>query len=230
VNAVTSRPGRRRPFPRDQDETAFSQILAELVSATPGAKAAALVDMEGEAVDYWGYLPPFDVKVAAAHWRVVIDELRARPGLSQATQLTVRAARGSFQVHVLPEGYALVLMLARAAGFVGGSRAVAACSLALAREASWSWKGLRRPHDWHRAAVAIDESGRPLSIGLGPRSTPLEILGAVASGLQPRERAWRVRLASGLEATLVRERGNRWYVDDSQAVGRGDVQPNQQRR
>jgi hypothetical protein len=43
---------------------------------------------------------------------------------------------------------------------------------------------------------------------------PLEILGSLAGGLAKRERGWRVRVDSGVEATLVREPGGAWYADE----------------
>ncbi len=202
---------------RDQHETAFTRILAELVSRVPGARAAALVDVEGETVDYSGFLPPYDVKVAAAQWRVVIDEIRALRRLSRATFIAVRAGRCSYQVHVLPEGYALVLVLARAAGFGGWTRAVASCCHALAREASWGAAGRLTPA-WYGVRVIADARRRPLALGRTPRARPLEVLGALASGMGPRERGWRVRLGDGVEATLVREAGGHWYVDEIRAL------------
>ena len=66
--------GRRRrgraeaPTARDQAETAFTAILASLVERVPGAHAAALVDAEGETVDYAGDGEPFFLRVAAAAW------------------------------------------------------------------------------------------------------------------------------------------------------------------
>lgn len=213
------RPGRHSAVPvRDQDATAFTEILSQLLRRVPGARAAALVDVEGETVDYAGSLPPFDVKVAAAQWRVVIDELRLQGALVRTTFLALRAARASYQVHVLPEGYALVLTFSRAAGFGGWRRAVAACSLDLAREACWSWEGMLPIQTWHPAVVSTDPKGRPLTLGVGAESCGVEVLGAVASDLGPRERGWRVRLDTGVEATVVREAGGTWYFDDANAL------------
>jgi hypothetical protein len=205
------------PPARDQHETAFTRILAELVSRVPGARAAALVDLEGETVDYSGFLPPYDVKVAAAQWRVVIDEVRLRAPLARTTFIAARAARSSYHVHVLPEGYALVLVLSRAAGFGGWHRAVTSCCHALAHEASWSFAGAR-PQSWYGVAVIADARRRPLALGRSPRANSLEVLGALASGMGPRERGWRIRLDNGVEATLVREAGGHWYVDEIRAL------------
>jgi hypothetical protein len=214
-----ARPVRRSSAPpaRDQHETAFTRILTELVSRVPGARAAALVDLEGETVDYSGILLPYDVKVAAAQWRVVIDEIRLRGPLAKATFIAIRAARASYQVHVLPEGYALAIVLSRAAGFGGWHRAVASCCHALAQEAAWNRAGVRIPA-WYAVRVTVDAQRRPVALGNAPSARPLEVLGALASGMGPRERGWRVRLEDGVEATLVREPGGKWYVDEARAL------------
>jgi hypothetical protein len=149
---------------------------------------------------------------------VVIDELRLRAPLEQTTLLTLRAAHASYQVHVLPEGYALVLILSRAAGFGGWRRAVTACCIALAEEASWSWNGRVPSPRWYVARVSTDARRRPATLLSGGSMRALEVLGAVASGMAPRERGWRVRLETGVEATLVREPGGGWYVDDPGAL------------
>ncbi len=209
---------RRVPPSRDQDVTAFTAILARLLDRLPGASAAALVDQEGEAVDYAGFLKPFDMKLVAAHFRVVIDELRERPALRSATYLLLRTKRSSYQVHVLPEGYALVVVLARAAGFSPWRRAISACSLELAREAAWPHRGLLGVHRWYAARVAIDERRRPAALLLGSRPYAIEVLGAVATPSPSRERGWRIRVESGVETTLVREAGGAWYVDDPAAL------------
>jgi hypothetical protein len=215
----TARVARRSslPPPRDQHETAFTRILTELVSRMPGARAAALVDPEGETVDSSGRLAPYDVKVAAAQWRVVIDEIRLRGPLSTTTFVAVRARRASYQGHVLPEGYALVIMFSRAAGLGGWRRPVSACCLALAEEAAWSLSGAGIP-SWHPARVATDAQRRPVAIGEPPRVRALELVGAIASGMGAQERGWRVRFEDGLEATLVREPGGKWYVDEAGAL------------
>ncbi len=205
------------PPARDQHDTAFTRILSDLVARVPGARAAALVDVEGETVDYWGLLSPFDVKVAAAHWRVVVDEMRQRGPLARSTFVAVRAARASYQVHLLPEGYALVIVLSRAAGFGGWRRAVTACSLALAHEASWSADAIPSPK-WYWARVMTDDKRRPIALGSPPNVRAIDVLGAVVSGLERRERGWRVRVGGRIDVTLVREAGGNWYLDESAAL------------
>ena len=130
---------------RDQRESAFAVILAAFVSRVPGARGAALVDFEGETVDYAGRVDPFELRVAAAHWRIVLNEAAAQPSLKRVGALAIRAARRTYLVSVLPEGYALVAILVRRAGLSGYERALAVCVRALGEEAAWSWVGVSPP-------------------------------------------------------------------------------------
>jgi hypothetical protein len=211
--SAAARPRRRAAVARDQHESAFESILAGLVERIPGARAAALVDRQGETVDYSGGLDPFAMRLAAAHWRIVLDEVNGQPTFRPVRWLALRGGRVSYLVHELPEEYALIVVLARAAGFSGWRRAVAACAHALANEAGWSW----RPAPWFAVQVTADERRRPCSLrpaGPDTRPRPVEILGTIAGGLARRERGWRVRLDTGVEATLVREPGGVWYSDE----------------
>jgi hypothetical protein len=211
--SAAPRTGRRAAVARDQHESAFASILAGLVRRVPGARAAALVDRQGETVDYSGGLDPFSMRLAAAHWRIVLDEVNSQPTFRPVRWLALRAGRASYLVHELPEEYALIVVLARAAGFFGWRRAVAACAHALGHEAGWSFSGV----PWFPVQVTADERRRPCSlrpVGPSARPRPIEILGAVHGGLARRERGWRVRFDTGVEATLVREPGGVWYSDE----------------
>ena len=67
---------RRAAIARDQHESAFASILADLVERVPGARAAAL--RGPRRARPWttaGQLDPFAMRLAAAHWRIVLDEL-----------------------------------------------------------------------------------------------------------------------------------------------------------
>jgi hypothetical protein len=198
------------PIPRDQRESAFTSILAGLLARVPGARAAALVDRDGETVDYSGEVDSYTVRLAAAHWRLVLDELGRQHTFRSVRWVVMRAQRTSYLVHELPEEYALVLVLARAAGFSGWGRAVAACARALGAEAGWASDGVR----WFPAQVSADVRRRPSSVRVGGRVRPIEILGKMAGGLGRSERGWRVRFDTGVEATLVREPGGVWYTDE----------------
>ncbi len=215
----------RRPAhpPRDQRESAFASILRELVLRVPGARAAALVDFQGETVDYWGRAAPFDLRVAAAHWRIVLDEAHGQRSLQGLKWFAARAARRSYLVIALPERYALVIVLLRAAGFAGWQRAVATCARSLGEEAAWGREDAAPPL-WFPVEIVSDVNFRPRSIRIAQDLFPLEILGTIVrrapSGawvdpgdFSGRERGWRVRFESGAESTLIREPGGLWYAD-----------------
>jgi hypothetical protein len=218
AKARRKRPRKRRVpgggVERDQHESAFHRILSKFVALIPGARGAALVDSEGETVDYAGRAKPFDVKVAAAHWRIVLDEALATRGLRAVRSIAVRATRASYLVQVLPDGYALVVVMMRSAGFSGWQRAVAACAHALGEEAGWKQGVTELPPKWFPVTVLRDERRRPAAVRADGRLHPLEILGTLQGGLSSRERAWRIRFESGLEATLVREPGGACYLDE----------------
>ena len=217
------RRARRRLPSRDQHETGFTAILSALVSRVPAALGVALVDRGGETVDYAGCIAPFDVRVAAAHWRIVVDEAQAQRSFQGLRWLSVRAGRRGYVARVLPQGYTLVVVLESTGATDGWHRGVAACASALAEEAGWTWSGPASP-EWSFARVSCDERGRPLSVQVGAEHRAIEVLGAVhgSSGLARFERGWRVRVAGGVEATLIREPGGSWYTDEPLHV---DVAP-----
>ena len=204
---------------RDTEASPFAAILEALVARVPGAFAAAMVDQEGECVDYTGRGDPYDLKVAAATWAIVLAD--AAPRLSPAgalRTLLVRASRRSYLVQALPDGYALLLLLGRRAGFTASRRALDLCARALAAEASWPapegprWYPVRVECRAHRpsrvAAEALGETG-----GGAPRQHTVEVLGTLVTP-DPRERGFRLRLDSGVELTVVREAGGFWYADE----------------
>jgi len=203
---------RTLPPPRDMAMTPFSRILGDLLPRMPGAYAAALVDVEGETVDYAGNVDPFDIKVAAAHWRIILEQIGALH-LGRPMWFTVRGTKRSIELRALPDGYALVVLIAKRAGVAGATRALSACEHALAAEAGWP---LRATAAWSAVTVDCDESGRPARIMYGGLSEPVEVIGAIRSGLGlgRRERGFRIRLASGPEITLVREPGGFWYAEE----------------
>lgn len=179
----------------------------------PGAFACALVDLGGETVDYAGMGDPFDVKVAAAHVRILLNDLEELGALGLPKWIVIRGAKRSFVGRRLPDGYALVVLLRRRAGFTASDRAFEACESALATEAGWS-RVAARPA-WFPLRVEVDRRGRPTRIGSPP--VAVEVFGAVM-GLARREKGFRVRLLTGSELTLVREAGHCWYADEDLAT------------
>lgn len=199
---------------RDMQRSAFAPILDELITRIPGALGAALVDREGEAVDYAGCASAFDIRVCAAHWKIVLNEIEASATIGAPRSLVVRCEKRSFLAHALPEGYAVVLLIRRRGGFAPSPRALSVCESALRVEAGWSSSSPNRP--WFCVAVSCDARSRPAKIrartdvGL---DVPIEIVGRLV-GLSRAERGYRARLPNGAELTLVREPGGTWYSDE----------------
>ena len=182
--------------------------------ACPGARSAALVDRDGETVDYAGRGNPYEMRVAAAHFRIVLDETLGQPSLAAVRSLVVRAARASFAIHALPDGYALVVWLTRGAGFRGLGRAVSACTRSMADEAGWTpARGA-----WYAMDVVVDPRGAPRRRSARPERRQTRARGPRRDPgplpLRRAERAWRVRVPTGVELTLVREPGGFWYADE----------------
>ncbi len=201
--------------PRDTDATPFSAILAELLLRVPGAYAAALVDAEGETVDYAGHGDPFDLRVAAAHLQLVLQGIRGSAlALGEPRWVVVRGLRKSVAASVLPDGYALALLLRPRSAFAISTRALKVCTRALAAEAGWTDLEQRdgvKQRSWFAVDVETDGRGRPVRVG--SQRVAVEVLGAVM-GLAVRERGFRVRSLDGTELTLVREPRERWYADE----------------
>jgi hypothetical protein len=181
------------------------------------ALGASLVDSEGETVDYAGSIEPFDIKVAAAEWQLVLGLVSKTRSfrIHETTQLLVRGGVHSFLAVPLTEGYALIAQLERHA-FEVSSRALTEAVRELCREA-----GLDMPHCWENerwARVEVLTSGpdvrRPEAIWRDGRWRVLEILGRVASDLDGREVGFRARLETGADITIVREPLGVWYAND----------------
>lgn len=208
-----TRRARPAPPPRDQEASTFTRILERLVEAIPSARGAALVDQEGETVDYAGQLEPFDLKVAAAHWQIVLGDMRETPHLADARQITVRARGRGYVVRQLPEGYALVLVLHPHAAFSVSERTIDEIDAQLYAEVGWPLPVTDTK--WFRVEVETlpPEHMRPKRLRAGGRWHSVEVMGAMV-GLRPREKGFRVRLPNGAEMLLVRECRNRWFADE----------------
>lgn len=199
---------------RDTDATPFTAILEALIERVSGAFAAAIVDSQGETVDYAGRGEPFDLRVTAAHVQIILASLDRFGALGEPRWVVIRGARKSVAASVLPDGYVLVLLLRPRAAFTISTRALKVCTRALAEEAGWTDLAKRdgvKQRSWFEVPVETDRRGRPLHVGA--KRLSVEILGAVM-GLSVRERGFRVRTAEGSELTLVREPRKRWYADE----------------
>jgi hypothetical protein len=207
-------PGSRSDMsaPRDQRESAFAHILSVFVLGVRGARAAALVDSDGETVDYAGRVEPFALRLAAAQWRIVFDQADAESSIGRVAFVAVRAEEASYLVHALREGHALVVILAKNVD-PSWRQPLEVCASALAEEAGWSADGARDPERTFPLTIVTNEEGRPAAIRVSGVSRPLEIIGTVVGGHDRGEAAWRVRFDTGMEATLVRESGGGWHAD-----------------
>lgn len=212
--------GRQLFAARDQTPSSFAPILGRICTSA-GVVGAALVDADGEAVDYAGRVEPFDIRVAAAEWRIVFSRLcRARFEPFRAThQLMVRGEHKSFAAVLLPEGYALVLQLLPRC-FRVSPRALSEAVREICDNAGLS-PGADGTAQWMR--VQVDESPhperRPRAVWVHRRWLPLEILGRwVGPDLGRGETGYRVRLATGAEISLVREPLSHWFAEPCGAL------------
>jgi len=204
---------------RDQALSSFAPTLGRLCDA-PGVVGAALVDANGEAVDYAGRIPAFDIRVAAAEWRIILGKLE-RSGLAPwqgTSQLMLRGVHKSFGAVLLPEGYALVVQLLPHC-FRISRRALCEAVREICLDAGMEVPPALRAH-WTR--VEVDESPppqrRPKAVWVDGRWNPIEVLGrCVDSELMPNEIGYRARLANGAEVTLVREPLAAWFADSGLA-------------
>ncbi len=215
---------RRRGAVRDQSDSAFSAILGQLCDDC-GALAAALVDGGGETVDYAGLLSPYEIKVAAAEWRIVLAVVGASrlPGFHSVSNLTVRAKGGSFVIEAMPDGYAIALCLPQH-GFSISPRALGQAKRELAREAGIDLPEARAQVNWARVKVRTPAGSRlyrrPDALWLQEAWSPITILGRYqARDLSHSELGYLARLASGAEVFLVREPLGVWFVDSAAALG-----------
>jgi hypothetical protein len=207
----------RTLVPRDQATSAFSHALAQLCKDT-GAVTAALVDAEGETVDYSGTIDPFETKVAAAEWRLVYSTLAQStvPDWADTHELFVRAQTRSYALIALSEGYALVLELSRHCAKLS-TRSLGRAVRAISAEA-----GLRVPRRfvgvecWHRVRVrpSADDPKRPAWLWHDAMWHEVTILGLYRDrDFRRHDRGYRARLANGAELFLVREPLGRWYAE-----------------
>jgi hypothetical protein len=211
---VTSlRPRRNTTAPpvRDMDASPFASILQGLIERIPGAFAVGLVDREGETVDYAGLISPFDIKVAAAHFQIIMLQLVDLKTLGTPKHLIVRVSERSLIVRQLQDGYSVVVLLSRRGGFVSAERAFSACIHSLTIEAGWDRADELPP--WFPISVETDSAHRPSRIVYGGLAESVEVLGTIV-GLARGEHGFRIRLASGPEITVVREAGGHWYAEE----------------
>lgn len=98
--------------PREESETAFTQILRALRARHPEVLAAVFVDQEGECVDYASCISAFDAKIVGAEMRVLLDMVdRTLAQFGQTQVIELVAEDRELFVRRLDGEYALVLSL-----------------------------------------------------------------------------------------------------------------------
>lgn len=213
--------GRRRASPeRDQAASSFALILEQLLDAVPFVRGACLFDSEGETVDYAGELEPFDMKITAATFQIVIAELRDCARLSITHELCISTPKAGYVIRILDESYSLLLIVRPLGTFAVSKRVLEETEARVLDEAGMP---ITRVPEWYRVEVeAAPRVGRPrrvrpiAPIGADNQDPPwldVDVLGAVV-GLRSREKGFRIRLNSGLEVTLLRESRHLWFVDE----------------
>jgi predicted regulator of Ras-like GTPase activity (Roadblock/LC7/MglB family) len=94
----------------------FKSLLIKLVEGVPGANGAILADWEGEAVEQHCQGDPFQMKVTAAHWGILLSRLK---GLQEqyATGPVLQGVITTDEQHVIlgavGDDYTLVLTMSR---------------------------------------------------------------------------------------------------------------------
>ncbi|MEO8900573.1 MAG: hypothetical protein ABI488_02970 [Polyangiaceae bacterium] len=212
------RPRGRVAIDRDQEPSPFSAILWRLCEGC-AAHAAALVDKEGETVDYAGRISPYEIRVAAAELRLVLAFTRTAevPGFRDVTDIRIRTRARSYAIIGLGDGYAIVLELVRYSSSLS-RRALLQATRELETEAGI--ESVLRPGStrWLRVRIrpTSQDARRPDAIWLDGAWHPVTVLGRYRShDLARREHGYLARLPNGAELSLVREPLGYWFADDA---------------
>jgi hypothetical protein len=205
---------------RDQTPSSFAPTLGRLCSSA-GVVGAALVDADGEAVDYAGRVSPFDIRVAAAEWRIILTRLGrcTHSPWRETRQVMIRGVNKSFGAVLLPDGYALVLQLLPRC-FRISPRALSEAVREICENAGLD-DAVKATAQWMRVQVneAPGPQRRPRSVWVNRKWLPVEVLGRwVGPDLLPNEIGYHVRLLGGAEVTLVREPLAQWFADPGAAL------------
>lgn len=208
---------RRSIVSREHAHTPFGATLLRLCDAA-GAIGCALVDREGETVDYAGHIDSYEIRVAAAEWRIVLRELESSvvPTWAETTEVLVRSRKRSYAIVSLIEGYAIVMQLLQHC-FRISRRALNEGVRDICREAGLDLPAAFSREHWTRVEVKPlpKDRRRPASVWIGSSWSQVELLGRYESRLlDVGEVGFRARLSNGEEVNLVRERMGRWYAED----------------
>ncbi|GFO62021.1 GTPase [Geomonas silvestris] len=92
----------------------FKRLLTDLVEAVPGASGAILADWEGEAVEQHCFGDPYDMKVTAAHWGIMLTQLKdlqQKLHTGAVREALISTDRQYAIVGALGDDYALVMTM-----------------------------------------------------------------------------------------------------------------------
>lgn len=115
----------------------FKQLLGELVHRVPGAQGAIIADWEGEAVDQFGLMDDYQLKVLGAHKGIILHNMRdvvRRLGDDQLREIVITTARAQTLVLPVTNDYFLVLSLDRSDSLGRALFEARRCIAALQRE------------------------------------------------------------------------------------------------
>jgi len=95
----------------------FKPLLKTMLERVPGAQGAIVADWEGEAVDQFGVMDEFDLKIIGAHQGVILHNMQQvvdRLGDDdQLKEVVITTERGQTLILPVTRDYFLVLTLNR---------------------------------------------------------------------------------------------------------------------
>ena len=117
--------------------TAFTPVLEELVRSVPGARGAVFTAGDGECVDYFSEIEPYELKVIGAHASLMLQLLEGSR-LQPFGIIGLSGRRLSLWIRPLGESYVLTLILERRTWSGGLDEALEKAAAALRLEAAIS--------------------------------------------------------------------------------------------
>jgi predicted regulator of Ras-like GTPase activity (Roadblock/LC7/MglB family) len=115
----------------------FKALLGQLVTSVPGAQGAILADWEGEAVDQYGLMDDYELKVIGAHKGVLLHNMRevvARLGDDRLSEIVITTTRAQTLILPVTNDYFLVLTLDRSDALGRALFEARRCTQALKKE------------------------------------------------------------------------------------------------
>jgi predicted regulator of Ras-like GTPase activity (Roadblock/LC7/MglB family) len=92
--------------------SSFADILRSMVERVPGAVGAIFADWEGEAVDQFAHVSTLEIKLAGAHWGVVLTQATfalRQAGLGEVEEMWIEGDQALILVRRVTDRYYVVL-------------------------------------------------------------------------------------------------------------------------